>query len=392
MRAVQLLVKSLLVLSIIVLIASVVGFVFQAVHKPQPVSASTSNSAPAPGTPTSSGPVPPSVDDLSAYGEVPIPSTQTMHLPAGEVIVTFHAVTAGDIEGSLAIPDIKLAIDPPPGVAKPTATENIGGTTSIDNDAWRPIAVAQIPQEGDYQVITEGQVTAFVSAHLAFGHAHVSPPPGAPSTAGAPEPASPSDSASSANIYVNLSKYSRIAFMAALATLIGCVLATRMLGGSTGRVESTADLLASGQRVPGVVNSFRDTGRTARSSGMAVSRPELLDDPLYLFDVELQLPDGAPVRGRSVQRVPRAQVPSLAVGRQVMCAVDPVKPARRFVVDWGDASPASVSGQSASAAEAPVPAAEGISARLQELESLHASGAISDAEYAAKRQQVIADI
>jgi hypothetical protein len=389
MRTLQLLVRSLLVLSIIVLVAAVIGFIISALHKPPSVSASTANSAPAPGPPPPSAPAPPSVDDLSAYGEVPIPSTQTMHLPAGEVIVTFHAVTAGDIEGSLAIPDIKLAIDPPPGVAKPTASESIGGTTSFNNDAWRPIAVAQIPQEADYLVTTEGQVTAFVSAHLAFGHADGS-------TANPSQQGSPSHKA---NPYSYVGKVSRIAFLAALVTLIGCLWTLRLTGGG-GRFESAADLLSSGQRVPGVLNSFSNTGRTPRSTGKTPSRPEFLDDPLYALDVELQLPDRSPVRGRSVQRVPRAEVASLAVGRQLMCVVDPAKPSRRFVVDWGDITPGSTSSPpredmavpAVPAATAVTPAAETIGRRLQELETLRATGAISDAEYTAKREQIIADI
>ncbi len=38
------------------------------------------------------------------------------------------------------------------------------------------------------------------------------------------------------------------------------------------------------------------------------------------------------------------------------------------------------------------PQAQSITGRLQELETLRASGAISDAEYTAKRQQIIAEI
>jgi hypothetical protein len=248
--------------------------------------------------------------------------------------------------------------------------------------------VAQIPQEGDYQITTGGQVTAFVSARLAFGHVDVSPP-------SAPSPLSPSG---------NLASISRFAFIASLVTLIGCVLAGRMAGGRTTQFEPAADLLASGQRVSGVLNSFRDTGRTPRSMGKTPSRPEFIDDPLFALDVELQLPDQSPVRGRSVQRVPRAQVPNLAVGRQLMCAVDPAKPSRRFVVDWGDISlrsANSVLSEDVSEEVVPVaapgqtaltPQALSIAGRLQELETLRASGAISDAEYTAKRQQIIADI
>jgi hypothetical protein len=396
MRTPLLLVKGLLLLSIVALVLSVGGYITSLIHKPAPVAAPAWNSPPS----APAAPATPSVDDLRAYGEVPIPCSQTLHLPAGQVVVSFHAVTAGDLEGSLAIPDIKLALDPPPGVAKPTATESIGGTTSIDNDAWRPIALAQIPQEGDYLVTVEGQVTAFVSAHLAFGHPIVSQPPGSVSppspsgSAGSPHPANPSSSLSRISIY---------AFVAALLTLIGSVLAINKLAGGVGQFESAAELLASGQRVPGILKSFSNTGRTPRSIGKTPSRPEFLDDPLFLFDVELQLPDRSPVRGRSLQRVPRADVPNLAVGRQLMCVVDPAKPARRFVVDWGDIPAGSAAAKSsedvavaaasaATAATAATPAVGTIAQRLQELETLRGAGVISDAEYAEKRQQIIADI
>src|SRR5271165_1598533 len=99
---------------------------------------------------------------------------------------------------------------------------------------------------------------------------------------------------------------------------------------------SAADLLASGQRVQGVLKSFADTGSTPRRLGKAPSRPEFLDDPLYIFDVDLQFPNLAPIEGQAVQRVPRAQVPNLAIGLQLACVADPADPSHRFVVDWGD--------------------------------------------------------
>jgi len=46
----------------------------------------------------------------------------------------------------------------------------------------------------------------------------------------------------------------------------------------------------------------------------------------------------------------------------------------------------------AAAGSAGAPAAQSTSQRLEELEKLHASGAISAAEYAAARQKIIADL
>ncbi|OBF48589.1 hypothetical protein A5787_09745 [Mycobacterium sp. 852002-50816_SCH5313054-b] len=108
-----------------------------------------------------------------AYGELPIPGSQTLHLPAGQVAITFHAQTASGSDGPLSIPDLQLNIVPPAGVAEPKVTESPGGTTSIDNDSRRQVWVAQIPQDGHYEITADGQVGAFISARLAFGHVAV---------------------------------------------------------------------------------------------------------------------------------------------------------------------------------------------------------------------------
>lgn len=124
---------------------------------------------------------------------------------------------------------------------------------------------------------------------------------------------------------------------AALANQIKVALAGRLQAGP-GDVQfsstSSEDLLVSGQRVPGVLKSFADTGSTPRSLGQVPSRPEFIDDPLYMFDVALQFPNLPPVDARAVQRVPRFQVPNLAIGMELVCAVDHADPAHRFIVDW----------------------------------------------------------
>jgi hypothetical protein len=99
-------------------------------------------------------------------------------------------------------------------------------------------------------------------------------------------------------------------------------------------LTSATDLLASGQRVRGVLKSFRATGETAHSIGRTPTRPEVLDYPVYALEVELRLPNQAPVVGRNRQQVPPTEVPNLAIGRELNCAVDPADPANRFAVDW----------------------------------------------------------
>jgi hypothetical protein len=145
---------------------------------PTPAASSPAATAPAASVPTASvaTPNPPtstkrsSDDAFKAYGEVPIPGNKTLHLPAGPVGIFFHAETPSGGFGPLSIPDLKFNLDAPTGVADPDVTESIGGTTGINNVAWRRVWIAQIPQDGDYRISTDGKVGAFIWARLAFGH------------------------------------------------------------------------------------------------------------------------------------------------------------------------------------------------------------------------------
>jgi hypothetical protein len=111
------------------------------------------------------------LDKYAAYGEVPIPGSRTLHLPAGEVKVSFHSLVTGSTSGGgLPVPDLGMTIVPPDGVAQPQVAENIGSTTSVNNDVRRQVWLAQIPVEGDYLVKTDGKVSAFINPRLAFGH------------------------------------------------------------------------------------------------------------------------------------------------------------------------------------------------------------------------------
>lgn len=104
-------------------------------------------------------------------------------------------------------------------------------------------------------------------------------------------------------------------------------------------VVSAADLLASGQRVTAVLTSFAPTGTTPRSLGRTPSKPEFLDAPHYRLTVDLQFPNMAPTTGQAIQPVPPPRVPTLAIGLQLVCVVDPADPTHRFVVDWDNQTP-----------------------------------------------------
>jgi hypothetical protein len=110
-------------------------------------------------------------DEYDAYGEVPIPGSSSLHLPAGEVTVTFHTVLIGSTSGSgLPVPPMSINIAPPAGVPDPVLTEDIGSTTTVNNDARVRVWVAQVAAEGTYDIITDGNVSAFLDPRLAFGH------------------------------------------------------------------------------------------------------------------------------------------------------------------------------------------------------------------------------
>jgi hypothetical protein len=111
------------------------------------------------------------LDKYDAYGEVPIPGTGKLHLPAGQVTVSFHTVTVGSSSGGgLPVPHLVLDIDPPPGVAEPKVTEDVGGSTSVNNDIHRRVWLVDITVEGDYIITTSGEINGFISPRMAFGH------------------------------------------------------------------------------------------------------------------------------------------------------------------------------------------------------------------------------
>ncbi len=110
------------------------------------------------------------LDKYNAYGELPIPGTGKLHLPAGQVTVSFHTVTVGSSSGGgLPVPHLLLDIDPPAGVADPKVTESVGGSTSVNNDIHRRVWVVEITAEGDYIITTSGKVDGFISPQMAFG-------------------------------------------------------------------------------------------------------------------------------------------------------------------------------------------------------------------------------
>jgi hypothetical protein len=110
-------------------------------------------------------------DEYDAYGEVPIPGSSSLHLPAGEATISFHTQTIGSPSGGgLPVPNLGLTIVPPAGIPKPEVTQNWGTTTTVNNDARVRVWVVQIPAEGTYQITADGNVNGYINPQLAFGH------------------------------------------------------------------------------------------------------------------------------------------------------------------------------------------------------------------------------
>jgi len=108
-------------------------------------------------------------DEYDAYGEVPIPGSSSLELPAGEVTVTFHTVLVGASGNGLPVPPLNYRMTGPDGVDLQLA-EDYGGMTTVNNDARVRIGYVHVPTAGTYDVKLDGNVSAYLNPSLAFGH------------------------------------------------------------------------------------------------------------------------------------------------------------------------------------------------------------------------------
>ncbi len=109
-------------------------------------------------------------DKYDAYGEVPIPGSTRLHLPAGAVNVSFHTVLTGQPAGGLPVPNLHLSIFSPSGLPEVAVNEDFGSSTTVNNDARVRVWVLQVQQAGMYEITTDGNVNGYISPRLAFGH------------------------------------------------------------------------------------------------------------------------------------------------------------------------------------------------------------------------------
>ena len=83
------------------------------------------------------------LDKYDAYGEVPIPGSSSLHLPAGDVDGQLPHPAHRQFERRWPTrPAAWVTIVPPEGVEEPQVTENYGTTTTVNNDARVRVWVA----------------------------------------------------------------------------------------------------------------------------------------------------------------------------------------------------------------------------------------------------------
>ena len=100
---------------------------------------------------------------------------------------------------------------------------------------------------------------------------------------------------------------------------------------------SAAQLLATGTHGTAVITSAQPLGKKVRDFDPKAD-PTRLDDPMWLFTLEVTLPGGSPFPAMFGHRVPVAKVSELAPGVKLSVAVDESNPTQDCAIDW-DRSP-----------------------------------------------------
>lgn len=108
------------------------------------------------------------------YGRVDIPGQQVLHLPEGEIDVSFRtqlATSAGN-GGGLTVPPLRLGVtSSDPSIPDPKVTEDHGTTVTVNGDSHVRVWRLQVASDGDYRIATDGQVSAYIAPQLTFGRA-----------------------------------------------------------------------------------------------------------------------------------------------------------------------------------------------------------------------------
>ncbi|MED5812969.1 SHOCT domain-containing protein [Mycolicibacterium sp. 050232] len=110
------------------------------------------------------------IADSAAYGEVPIPGSASLELPAGDVDISYRATTLTVGGQGVMVPPIQLSIDPPPGVARPHIDDTMSSSTKSNREVTVRVFTVHIQQAGTYRVVAKAPVFESQNPRLAFGH------------------------------------------------------------------------------------------------------------------------------------------------------------------------------------------------------------------------------
>jgi hypothetical protein len=110
--------------------------------------------------------------------------------------------------------------------------------------------------------------------------------------------------------------------------------------GALPTIKGSADqLLATGTHGTAVITTAQPMGKTVRDINPAAD-PSRLDDPMWLFTVEVSVAGEAPFPAVFGHRVPLAKVVSVAPGVKLAIAVNMSDRNQEVAIDW-DKSPIS---------------------------------------------------
>jgi hypothetical protein len=130
-----------------------------------------------------------------------------------------------------------------------------------------------------------------------------------------------------------------VAFAAGGRPVSGLDKVVGAIRGGTMKTEhgSAARLLATGTHGTAVITSAQPLGKKVRDFDPKAD-PTHLDDPLWLFTLEVTLPGGSAFPAMFGHRVPASKVAELAPGVKLAVAVDESNPTQECAIDW-DRSP-----------------------------------------------------
>jgi hypothetical protein len=114
--------------------------------------------------------------------------------------------------------------------------------------------------------------------------------------------------------------------------------ASGVRSGQVNTIKGSADqLLATGAHGTAVVTTAMPLGKTVRDINPAAD-PSRLNDPVWIFTVEVTLPGQAPFPAVFGHRVPIAKLAAVAPGVKLAVAVNEANKNQEVAIDW-DASP-----------------------------------------------------